>query len=297
MPRAPRKVLLVNGADSGERFIVIVDVSSCAIGFRDSLRLSTLVGRPGTARHKPVTHRDKTAKSRRLDCDAYEFSRLRSRELTVGRRVPPMRPLLTATVPPRKCDSRRTRATGRQEAGGQATTADRPRRFRTGGTDVIFTDGEHVSILRSKLIHSQNCEEISAERQRVGSRRAPGPGPRRRSRGPARPHRPERLQRAHHPRTQLDSQLMFTVAPLIVTTRDSGAARAPPRGLFTLVRSMRRADFGARLFARRDTFFFAAISSSSSKRVFRSGLDGGSDPFAFHLDTLWTGALLRQRIP
>jgi hypothetical protein len=47
---------------------------------------------------------------------------------------------------------------------------------------------------------------------------------------------------------------------------------------------MRRADFGARLFARRDTFFFAAISSSSSKRVFRSGLDGGPDPFAFHLD-------------
>jgi hypothetical protein len=77
---------------------------------------------------------------------------------------------------------------------------------------------------------------------------------------------------------------MFTVAPLIVITRDSGAARAPPRGLFALVRSMRRADFGARLFARRDTFFFAAISSSSSKRVFRSGLDGGPDPFAFHLD-------------
>src|SRR4029453_602449 len=41
---------------------------------------------------------------------------------------------------------------------------------------------------------------------------------------------------------------------------------------------------GARRFARRETFFFVAISPSRSKRVFRSGLDSGPDPFALHLD-------------
>jgi hypothetical protein len=50
------------------------------------------------------------------------------------------------------------------------------------------------------------------------------------------------------------TQLMFTVAPLIVMTREMGSVTTPPRRFFALVKSRRGAAFAAPCFGARDAF-------------------------------------------
>jgi len=47
---------------------------------------------------------------------------------------------------------------------------------------------------------------------------------------------------------------MFTVAPLIVMTREMGSVTTPPRRFFALVKSRRGAAFAAPCFGARDAF-------------------------------------------